>query len=910
MAFPTFRSKTEAGVTAPSTAVSIGAPAGVVSGDYQIVVLSMSSGSVTVGTTPSGWTLLSNDQVTSSTTPDRGGTQRIAVYESSTATGTFSMTLGGSARIWAGVRLAYQQPAGASTARTLAIVKTIDATGTSGTTKALPSITNSTSFDAFAIGICVSDNLDHAWTSTGTYTQRSLYHQGSASEHQGFAIGDTQVSTGASSSATFTVDLADEVARYQILLNGTVGAFAPIVDAGVDAVIDQFETFTRTATVNNGGSAITSQSWTVVSGPNPDETGDVVSTTDTINWAPTIGGGTYVLRYSATNIAGTDIDDVNVTVNFLDFPLTANLVLAASTSGRARTGGQSPSANLPLLANRVGVKAVSSSRTANIKLATSVVVQKVSVVTANIKLHAVLTNVSRPGAALVTAPLRLIAASTASRVTTGVVVTANVALLASSVTTGLHSRAVSATPLRLTATRIGSKTAIKNVNLNVKLLASVGNIMHAGITDDIGYLILSASVSGRFRTNPDVPVGFNLSLLATPETSSAHNNQDVDANLTLHFTVFVQRIISEIASAILPRADNTTKYELVCVARIPQTSGAPAFLIIDPIDWTGITHTEELSAASTLSTTAKISNLTEPVLQRLRKMAELPSEMWLYRNGKQVFSGPLLGWNVNGESLTLQSQDLMAYTRMMYITQDLKYTNIEQFDIVAGLINQWQDLDYGNFGIDTTGIAASGIPRTITYAYKELHNVAQRIDDLTKMTDGFDIGIDPASRKLELYHPYRGVDRSTGEDAIVFDSRNVTSTDIVSSAAPGDLASEGLGTGTASGADVPFVSSASNLELRARYGRTGFTGTFDQVTDQASLESYVQAMIDARGATLMIPGPNARVTVDSDVSAYDVGDTVDYQLHSELSVSGAFRIRKRVITVADTGTESVSVEFV
>jgi hypothetical protein len=59
----------------------------------------------------------------------------------------------------------------------------------------------------------------------------------------------------------------------------------------------------------------------------------------------------------------------------------------------------------------------------------------------------------------------------------------------------------------------------------------------------------------------------------------------------------------------------------------------------------------------------------------------------------------------------------------------------------------------------------------------------------------------------------------------------------------------------------------------------------------------------------MSPGPDARVTPDTDPSLYDVGDTVFYRLNSLIQVEGGFRLRKRTVTVQKTGQESVSLQF-
>lgn len=687
-------------------------------------------------------------------------------------------------------------------------------------------------------------------------------------------------------------------------------AVAPTVGAGANATIDQYDNFNRTATEDDGGATITSRAWTVQSGPN--QVGATIGTSATLNWAPTVGG-VYVLRYTATNSQGSGFDEVQVTVNALNFPVTASLALTGSQVGQKQIAS-SRSGNLVLSGTRAGQKRMSFAPTANLVLDGSATGNKLNVGSGTIRLHAAAINVGRPGEANVSATIKLLgSAGNASRVTTGV--TASGLLRLQGTQTGQKQISVVRTANLVLDGDIANilKHVAVSPSGNLVLDGVVTNVFHASFSTRVAELILAAEAINpeHHVTTPVVVPAGNLNLNFSSVTSSVRFNQTVPTgNLILHGQAFGQRIITEVSAAILPRADNTTKYELVVVARIPQISGPPAFFEVDPLDWTSITYSEELSGIPTLSASVKIGSLTPDVKLRLQTLHDLPTELWLYRNGKHVFAGPLLGFNASNEdAISLEALGLMAYTQMWFVTKDLVYKDVDQFAIVKGLIDQWQELEYGNYGIVTPSLT-SGVLRTITYNYKEIHNVYDRISELTKMTNGFDISIDPAGRNLELYYPYRGIDRSVGEDRIVFDQRNVTSSNIVCSIGPRDLASEGLGTGTGPAQDQTFVGTASNPELRAKYGRTGITSTFGQVSDQATLNSYVQAMVDARGAALLIPGPNARVSVDSDIASYDIGDTVDYQLHTTLSVSGAYRIRKRTVSVRETGTESVSIEFV
>lgn len=90
-----------------------------------------------------------------------------------------------------------------------------------------------------------------------------------------------------------------------------VGAAAPTVNAGADASIGRDHFFARTATENDGGGTITARTWTIQAGPNG--VGNTIGSSASLSWTPTVAG-TYTLRYTATNSAGSGYDEVELTV--------------------------------------------------------------------------------------------------------------------------------------------------------------------------------------------------------------------------------------------------------------------------------------------------------------------------------------------------------------------------------------------------------------------------------------------------------------------------------------------------------------------------------------------------------------------------------------------------------------------
>lgn len=90
---------------------------------------------------------------------------------------------------------------------------------------------------------------------------------------------------------------------------GPIGS--PTVSAGPDATVAINTDFFRVATAEDNGAAITSQAWTIVSGPAQE--GATMSTTSTVTWQFS-KPGVYVIAYRATNSFGTAVDTAVITV--------------------------------------------------------------------------------------------------------------------------------------------------------------------------------------------------------------------------------------------------------------------------------------------------------------------------------------------------------------------------------------------------------------------------------------------------------------------------------------------------------------------------------------------------------------------------------------------------------------------
>lgn len=350
----------------------------------------------------------------------------------------------------------------------------------------------------------------------------------------------------------------------------------------------------------------------------------------------------------------------------------------------------------------------------------------------------------------------------------------------------------------------------------------------------------------------------------------------------------------------------TSRYELVAVARIPQAAAPPTLTEIGPIVAPTIIWTDGLNQPGAVAFSCTADRLASDVRARFLDVAANPTEVWLYRDGVIVAAGIVEAGQVQGGILSCTCPGLLHYLAYMHVVADVTYTADDQFAIAAALVEQWQSLSYGDFGIDTSGVGTSGITLDRTYLAAERHEVLRRVLDLGARVDGFDTHVDPATRALALSHPLRGTDLTS---SVVLDARNITDGSFVFSVAPGDLASEALGVGTLGGAD-PITSTAENTTLRQAWGRTGVTETFDGVDDAGVLGDHTERLLDDRTTMVSAPGPGLLPVADADVGSFGPGDEVTYSFDSGLgTVTLTGRIGEKRVTVDEQGNETMAVSF-
>lgn len=341
-------------------------------------------------------------------------------------------------------------------------------------------------------------------------------------------------------------------------------------------------------------------------------------------------------------------------------------------------------------------------------------------------------------------------------------------------------------------------------------------------------------------------------------------------------------------------------YDIVYVARTPQTSSSPTLVELGPI-YGDLTWTENLYSPDSIEVTVSTNELEDGLKSRLRDLSVFPTEIWVYRDGDKIQAGPIMGGQIDDKTITLQASGIESYIRYMFTTGYKSFSSTDQAVIVTTLIDDWQNLDFGDFGIDTSGVSDHGVDRTINY--EAFINLYDAIEDLGASTSGFDFWVDPDTRELKFGQPTRGVDLS----ATVFLERGISNPNIKFSVAPGVLAS--ISYGTAKFTDgTPISSSWINTDLRETFGRVGFSDTYEDGTT-GFLSAQTKAALDARAEPLFHPGPGLIPVDGAEVMDFGPGDEVHYLYDAGLGdQSGVFRVKKKKVTVDKQ--EHMEVEFV
>lgn len=345
-------------------------------------------------------------------------------------------------------------------------------------------------------------------------------------------------------------------------------------------------------------------------------------------------------------------------------------------------------------------------------------------------------------------------------------------------------------------------------------------------------------------------------------------------------------------------------YNVVSVLRTPQSATVPTYTELGPLHASTITVKDyKTMQPSECKVVVNLDSIDASTKASLLDLAATPLEVWVYRDGVRIFAGPVLGGSVKSNALDLTMRGRLAYLAYMLVWQDKSFASVDLFTIAATLVNDWQALTYGNYGVLTSGVGTLGTTRSLEIpGATEFPSVLDSLKSISK--GSFDVWIDPSTGDLE-FAAARGTDLS----ASVSVERGLTDVSAGFALGPGLLASEVYAIGTAADS-VALTTSASDATLRASFGRSGKAVSHDPVTDSAHLTDLVTADLADVGEVYFTPGGDLFEVPEAVFENLEPGNTVEYSYDAGLGkFTSNKRVEKRQVSIGIEGQEKIQVEF-
>lgn len=346
-------------------------------------------------------------------------------------------------------------------------------------------------------------------------------------------------------------------------------------------------------------------------------------------------------------------------------------------------------------------------------------------------------------------------------------------------------------------------------------------------------------------------------------------------------------------------------YTAVAVARTPAEATGPTLVELGELRGS-ISYSDALNEAPDIVVHVSVDTLAADMKARFRDPLGLPLEVWVYRDSTLVAAGPVVGGEIKDGVLSISARGLEYHTAYMLITANKFWTAEDHSTIAAEVVDDWQALAYGDYGIDTSAIVATGNVRTQAVPGEtEPLSVYEFLLANAGADNGYDWFVDPATREMHVV-------AARGDNLFdsVFLELGVTSSAVRFAVSPGMVVSDVFATGTGPTITAPLTTTKFDAPTRAVFGRAGYATTADPVEDATHLDDLTQAFLDERTSVFFVPGPSLIPVTGAGVNDFGVGDFVTYTFDAGLGQqTGTYRIVRRTVEVSDSGQESMTVEF-
>lgn len=327
---------------------------------------------------------------------------------------------------------------------------------------------------------------------------------------------------------------------------------------------------------------------------------------------------------------------------------------------------------------------------------------------------------------------------------------------------------------------------------------------------------------------------------------------------------------------------------------------------------TGVKYQKVLNGAGTLSCAMTLPN-SNPTLAQILVDATTPTRRALYidRDGVIMWAGII--WTRRYDTATsvcdLQGAELWSLFKRRRISDLETFTAIDQCTIAENLITYTQAKTGGSIGVVNAGVT-SGVTRTRTYLAADLKPVAEAIEQLAAVSNGFEFAIDTdyqsgvITNTFRCSYPRRG--RAAGTNGHVFEvGRNVAAFQWNEDGT--SAANTVYAVGADSGTGAIRSTGTGTTAVTAGYPLLEDNVSYTDVTVQATLDAHATAEVTASEYPIELPQMVVRADMNPVLGEYIVGDEVRIRIQPNedprfpMGLDRYNRIVAYSVDVPDTG---------
>lgn len=338
----------------------------------------------------------------------------------------------------------------------------------------------------------------------------------------------------------------------------------------------------------------------------------------------------------------------------------------------------------------------------------------------------------------------------------------------------------------------------------------------------------------------------------------------------------------------------------------------------------GLSYSSVLNGAGELSGTLPLP-VDNPDLAAVYNDAvdEVRRQLVVERDGVPVWCGIVWAAPYTDEDQTreVRAAETWSYYRRRTISTRRVYRNADQATIARQLINDANGVTGGDIGV-TVGSETTGVNRDFNAEVYERKVVAEEIETLSELANGFDFSIDPSYdaagnlvKTFRIWYPRKG--RNFMRTGHVFE---VGRNNVISWDWPSDgtrYANRVIVTGAGDGpATRSAVRTNSDQTTAPSAGGPGYpliesVLSESQEAVQANLNSRAQKALVTFSQPVVVPKLVVRADVDPIFGSYVVGDAVRFVCQPGLSprfpegIDTYRRIVAWTVNVSDEGSEEI-----